>query len=139
VAEQLLQLHRLGLELRVAPLGGPPYPVEPALHGREIREQQLRVDGLGVALGVDLALDVDHVLVHKAPDDVRDGVALPDVAEKLVAQALPRARPPHQPGYVHEIHRRGHDPPALHRLGERVQAPVGTAATPRFGSMVVNG
>ena len=69
-------------------------------------------------------MDVDDVLVFKAADDVRDGLALPDVSEELVAEALTLARALHEPGDVHEVHRRRHDAFAVHRLRQRREAAV---------------
>ena len=121
---ELLELGRLGLELGVAALGGPPDPLQPPLDGREVGEQQLGVDGLDVALGVDVAVDVHHVLVLEAAHDVGYRVALPYVTQKLVAEPLTGARTAHQPGDVHEVDRRGDDALAPHHPGQRVQAPV---------------
>ena len=58
----------------------------------EIRQRELGVDHLDVAGRVDLAGDMDDVVVLEATDHVRDRVDLADVGQKLVAQALGRIR-----------------------------------------------
>ncbi len=53
--------------------------------------------------GSHAALHVDDVVVVKAADHVDDGVRLPDVGQKLVAQALALGGALHQTGDVHEL------------------------------------
>mmetsp|Transcript_24982 Transcript_24982/g.57743 ORF Transcript_24982/g.57743 Transcript_24982/m.57743 type:complete len:419 (-) Transcript_24982:19-1275(-) len=83
--------------------------LEPFLRLGEVRQGQLEVDDLGVAHGVDRAVDVDHVLVVEASDHVDDGVALSDVSEELVAEALSGGRALHQAGDVDELEGGGND------------------------------
>ena len=89
---------------------------------------------------VDLAGDVDDVLVVEAAHDVDDRVGLADVGEELVAQALALGRAGHQAGDVDELDDRRDD--AL-RLDDRRQlrraAASGSSTMPTFGSMVQNG
>src|SRR5918997_5602834 len=66
-------------------------------------------------------MDVYYVLVHEAPDDVSDRIALADVAEELVPQPLAPARPPHESRDIHEIDRRRHEALAPDDLRQRVQ------------------
>ena len=78
-----------------------------ALHGVHVRENQLEVDRLDVAGGVDRAINVDDVLVLEAAHDVDNRVHLADVAQKLVAQPFAVARAFHQTRNVHKLDGRG--------------------------------
>ena len=110
---------------RVAALGLLLRPLVPRLDGLEVPQGQLRVDDLHVGDGVHLAVDVDHVVVPKAAHHVADGVHLADVGEELVAESLPLARPPHEPGDVHELDGgRDHALGAV-QLHEGVEARIG--------------
>src|SRR3954463_11098063 len=74
-----------GLLLRTSLLG---HLLEPPLGGLQIGEQQLGVDGLGVANRVDAAVRVRHAGIAVAADDVADRVGFADRGEELVAEAL---------------------------------------------------
>ena len=52
---------------------------------------------------------MNDVVVLEAAHDVRDGVALADVGEELVAEAFALARAGDETGDVDEFHDRGHD------------------------------
>jgi hypothetical protein len=67
------------------------------------------VDRFYVGNRIDLARDMDDILVLEAPDHVRNRVALPDIGEKLVAQALALRRARHESRDVHELDHRGDD------------------------------
>ena len=82
-------------------------PSEALLDAFEIGEHQFGFDGLGVGDGIDVAFDMGDVVVLEAAQHVGDGVDLPDVGEKLVAQPLPFGGALHQPGDVHELDHRG--------------------------------
>ena len=62
--------------------------VDAALHHLHVGENQLQIDRLNVACRVDAALDVNDVVVLKAAHHMHNRVALADVGEKLVSQAL---------------------------------------------------
>jgi len=68
----------------------------------EVGEHQLGLDRLDVGDRVDAAFDMGDVAVLEAAHDMGDGVALPDVGEELVAQALALGGAAHQPGDVDE-------------------------------------
>ena len=111
-------LLRLGLPLLL-------HPLHPLLDLRQVRKGQLEVDQLRVPDRVDGPVDVYHVLVLEAPDDVDYGVALPDGGEELVPQSLPVARPLDEPGDVDEFESRGHDLDALVDDAQHGEAGVG--------------
>lgn len=90
----------------------------------EVRQDQLGVDRLDVALGRDLAVDVDDVLVLEGADDLADRVGLTDVREELVAQALALARAAHDARDVDEVHGRREDPLRAENLGQLGEAGV---------------
>ena len=70
--------------------------------GLEVGEDQLRLDRLDVARGVDAALGVDDVRVAVRADDVDERVGLADVREELVAEALALVRAGDEAGDVVE-------------------------------------
>ena len=90
--------------LLVAGFGGFGHAGLAVLHHFQIAEDQLGVDGLDVADGVHAALHMDHIGAVKAAHHVHNGVALPDVAQKLVAQALALGGALYQAGDVHKFH-----------------------------------
>jgi hypothetical protein len=55
----------------------------------QVGQDQLGVHRRDIALGIDPAVDVDHIVVVEDPDHLADGIALPDGGQELVAQALP--------------------------------------------------
>ena len=59
-----------------------------ALYQLDVAEDQLEVDGLDVACGIDRSFDVDDVVVVKTAHHVDDRVAFADVRKELVAQSL---------------------------------------------------
>ena len=89
----------------------------PALGGVEVGEQQLGLDRLDVTRRVDRALGVDDVLVGVGADDVQQRVALADVGQELVAQALALGRARDEAGDVVELDRVPDDVGGLDRLG----------------------
>jgi len=58
------------------------------LDGLEILGEELGANGLEVADRVDIAIDMDNVLVVKAPQEMVDAVAGVDVAQESVTEAL---------------------------------------------------
>ena len=73
--------------------------------GFDIGENQLGLDGVDIAGGIDAAIHMDDVFILKAAHHMDDGVHLADVGEELVAQALAVARALDQAGDVHEFQR----------------------------------
>ena len=133
-----LQLRDFGLEPGVSALGRPANPLE-ALDRSEVSEQKLGVYGLRVAHSIHAAVHVHDVLVLEAPHHVRHGVALPDVREKLVPKPSPALAPRTSPAMSTKSTVAGTTfllPMTSASAGRR---PSGTTATPRFGSIVVNG
>ena len=77
-----------------------------------VSEDEFGLDDLRIADGVDgrglvsAFLDVDDVVVLEAADDMEDRVALADVREELVSEALALRRALDESGDVGELHRR---------------------------------
>ena len=71
--------------------------------------------------GIDLAVDVRHVVVGEHPHHLADRVALADVGQELVAQTRALRRALDDAGDVDERHRRMHDLFRVKHLGELVQ------------------
>ena len=106
----------------------------------EVGEDQLGLDRLDVACGIDAALGVDDVRVGVRAHDVDDRVGLADVRQELVAQALALVRAGDQAGDVVEGDRVLDDLARADRSAptrSRRSSTTGTTAT--FGSIVVNG
>ena len=74
--------------------------------GFDVGEDQLGLDGVDVARGIDAAVHMDDVFVLKAAHHVDDGVHLADVGEELVAQTLAVAGALDQTGDVDKLQRR---------------------------------
>ena len=55
------------------------------LDGLQVGEDELGVDGVDVVGRIDLAVDVDDVVVFEGAYDLADRVGLADVGEELVA------------------------------------------------------
>ena len=136
---QRLQPFALGLCGFVAGLGGLGEPVQPVLGQLQVGEDQLHVDGLNVPVRVHghrlggVLHHMDDVVVVKAADHMDDGVALPDVAQELVAQACALAGTFHQTGNVHEFHHGGGLLGGLPQLGQLVQPGVRHGHDARVG------
>src|SRR4029077_18376180 len=79
------------------------------LEALEISQQQLGLDGLGVADRVDRALDMSDVAALEAAEHMGDGVDLADVAEELVAEPFALGGAAHQPRDVYEFELRPDD------------------------------
>ena len=56
----------------------------------EVSKDQLGVDGANVALGVNLAVNVNDVFVGEGAHHLGDRVGLTNVRQELVAEPLPR-------------------------------------------------
>ena len=77
--------------------------VDAPLYHLHVGQDELDVDDADVPQGIGGALHVDDVFIVKTAYHVDDGAALPDVGQKLVAQALPLGGPLHQTGNVHKL------------------------------------
>ncbi len=110
-----------------------------ALDGAQVRQDELGADRLDVACRVHSALDVDDVLVGEEADDLADSVALADVGEELVAEALSLARALDEPGNVDELHDRRHDALRTTISASASRRESGTVTRPTLGSMVAKG
>ena len=105
----------------------------------EIGERQLGVDDLDVGDRIDLAGDVDDVVVVEAAHHVRDRVGLADVGEELVAEAFALGRAGDQAGDVDELHDRRNHLLRLAMPASCARRGSGTSTMPTLGSMVQNG
>jgi hypothetical protein len=111
--------------LVVARLGDLDRAGERLLDGGEVGEAELGLDHLDVRHRVDLAGDVDHVLVLEAADDVDDRVGLAHVGEELVAEAFALGRAGHQAGDVDELDDRRDDALRLDDRRQLAEARIG--------------
>ena len=103
-------------------------------------QAELGLDRGDVAHRIDLAFDVNDVVVVEAAHHVGDRVDLANVRKKLVAEPLPFRRAAHQSRDVDEVDRRVGLLLGLVDLGELVETRgSGTGTTPTLGSIVQNG
>ena len=75
-----------------------------ALQHLQIREDELQVDGLYIAHRVNAPVHVHHIVIIEAPDHMDNGVALPDVGQELISQALTLGRALDQARNIHEFY-----------------------------------
>ena len=73
----------------------------------QVRQRQLGVDRLDIGYCVDLAGDVNDVVVLEAANHVRNRVSLANGRQELIAEALPLRCAGDQSGDVHEFNRSG--------------------------------
>ena len=100
-------------------------PRDRLLQGLHIGEDQLGLDDFDIRAGVDLAVDVDDIVIGEDPDHLTDGVALADVSQELVAQPGALGCALDDPGDVDEGHRSRQDPFGSEHLGQSRQSGVG--------------
>ena len=111
--------------LVVAGLGHLAVAREALLDRRQVGQAQLGLDDLDVGDRVDLAGDVDHVLVVEAAHHVDDRIGLADVGEELVAEAFALGRAGDQARDVDELDDRRQHALGLDDLGQLGQPRVG--------------
>ena len=95
------------------------------VHRLQVLDLELHVHDFLVPDRVHGAVHMDDVAVVEAAQHVQDGVALADVGEELVAQALSAARTPHQTGDIDDIHRGRDRALGFTDIGKHLQALVG--------------
>ena len=98
--------------------------IDALLDGFQILEAQLGIDGQDVRHRIDAALDMNDVVVLETAYDVRNGVSLADVGEKLVAQPFALRGATHQAGDIDEIDCGGYDRFRMVEVDEGVETRV---------------
>ena len=98
--------------------------VHAAAEHLKVGEDQLHVDDLHVARGIDRAVDVDDVGVVEAAHDVRYRVHLANVGKELVAQSLALGGALDQTRDVDELDHGGGVLFGMVHLSQHVEAPV---------------
>ena len=79
---------------------------------------QLSVDDFLVADRIDAAIDMHDAVVVEAPQHMYDGVALADVGEELVAQALALACAFHEACNIDNVAHSRHDAAWVDEFGK---------------------
>ncbi len=92
-----------------------------ALQTVEVREHQLGLDRVGVGDRVDLALDMNNIVVLEAADDIGHSVDLADHGEELIAEAFALGGAAHQAGNIDEGEARRDDLRGLADRRQRVE------------------
>ena len=95
--------------------------VPAAAYRLHVRENQLEVDRLDVAGGVDGAVHVDDILVLKAAHDMHNRIDLSDIGQKLVAQSFAFGSSLHQSCDVHKFDDRRSHLCRMIQVGEQLQ------------------
>ena len=95
------------------------------LHGFQVGEDKLEVDGRNIVRGVDPAVDVNDVFILEAAHHVHDRVHLADMAQELVAQALAAARALDEARDIDELDCGGSGLLGVIHLRQHVQPAVG--------------
>ena len=80
--------------------------LRPPLHHFQIGHPQFQIDNANVPLRIGGPLHMDHVFVVETADHMDNGVRLPDIGQKLIAQPFALAGPFHQSRDVHKLHHR---------------------------------
>jgi hypothetical protein len=91
----------------------------------QVGQAQLSLDHFNVGNRVDLAGDVNHVVVFKAAHHIDGGVGLANVGQKLVTQAFAGAGTGHQTCNVHKFHHGRNHPLGFNNGGELRHARIG--------------
>jgi hypothetical protein len=99
--------------------------VDALLHAVEVGQHQLGLDGRNVVRRIDLAFDVDDVLILEAAHHVDDRVNLADVRQELVAKSFAFARTTDQAGNIDDFEHCGHDDRCLDDAGKFTEARIG--------------
>ena len=103
------------------------------LEGLQVRQREFGVDRLDVGDRIDLAGDMDDVVIVEAAHDMRDRVGLADVGEELVAQSFAFRGAGHQARDVHELDRCMQHALRVHDRRELIQARIGQFDDPHIG------
>ena len=98
-----------------------------ALQAFHVGDHQLGLDRVGIADGIDAALDVHHVGVFETAQHIGDGVDFADVAEKLVAETFALGGAAHEPGDVDERQPRRNGSSRARDLAQLVETWIGHA------------
>ncbi len=93
-----------GLHLLIAALRLFFGPGNPLFNAVEISQTKFGIDNFDVPDRVDLAVDMNHIIILKAADDVDHCIDLPDMTEKLVAEAFASTGTPYQSGDINKLH-----------------------------------
>src|SRR5579872_2930570 len=99
----------------------------------QVGQDELGLDGGDVAGRVDLAVDVDDVIVVEDPNDLADRIGLANRGEELIAQAFALRGTANDAGDVDEGDRGRHHPFGVEDLGQDVQSRVGYGNDPNVG------
>ena len=99
--------------------------LEMLFHTLKIFQLKLGVDNFFIPYGVHTSVNVNHISVVKAAENVDNGIGLAYVSEKLVSQSLAFACAFHNAGYVHDFHRCGNNSSRMDNFGKAVEACVG--------------
>ncbi|MPM31652.1 hypothetical protein SDC9_78208 [bioreactor metagenome] len=99
----------------------------------KVGEHQFGQDHFEIVHRIEIAVDVDDIGVLEEPHHVGDGIDAANVAEKLVAEALPLTRALDQSGDIDEFERRRHDPTRFFELRQHLEPGVRHRHDPGIG------
>ena len=70
---------------------------QPPVDHFQVRHDELQVDNINIPQRIRAALDMGHIRIIKAADDMDDGIRIADVREEFIPQTLALARALDQP------------------------------------------
>ena len=97
---------------------------EASLNDFHIRKNQFKLDGLEVALGIDLPVYVNDVAVVEAADHMSDRVHLAYMRKKFISESFSLARALDETGDIDKFDRGRHDPAALIHFFKHAEARI---------------
>ena len=92
-----------------------------ALYSLQVFQLQLRINYLLIPNRVHTAIYVHNIRVVKAAEHMNDGICLPDVGQKLVAQTLTFAGPLHKACNIHNLYRGRNNSARVHNICKRLK------------------
>ena len=100
-------------------------PVQLAVKLLQVGQDEFEVNDANVVGGIRPFADMNDILILKTAHDMHHRLGLADVAQKLVAQALPLRRAFDQPRNIHKFNSGVHNALGLDQRGESVQPLIG--------------
>ena len=104
-----------------------------AFHGLKVFQLQFHVNDFLVADGIHASIDMHDVGVVETTQNVNDSVALADVSQELVAQALAFRGTLHESGNIDNIAHGRHDATGMDEFGQLREPFVGHTHLPHLG------
>ena len=112
------------LRFLVATLGCPLCFRKCILESLQVRQHELGLNRVNVGNWIDLATDMDHVVIFEASNNLQDRVDLANMTQELIPQSLPFASSLNDARDVDQLEDRRHDFLRLNELRDSRKAIV---------------